>query len=413
MDATNAEDRDEARRLWNLQEDEGDRRSPSFQEEYNGSVANGSEPEEFEDAHERIPSAPDADHSIHGYYAPFDAQLDVTSDFLPREPIFVSETEARAVLQSEMSKVTETQPSQRMLTGLHWNRDWLDKAVFVFKDPRTHLRLKLLANCYHDADDITDILNMAWRFGYKFHLFIPMEDAVKFRTPNIADIDILTLPRINESGFTERFMTKVNGQQAQFATWMASAKEVTSRPNAVAFISEGGMTSAIARVVNTDLVRLFVKGPSPQVTELGKGEVFLQQNPPDGGPPRFLTTDQTSEAEKLILHGFIPGATNDADKTLFPLQHTFELESDHVHGMIGDFTKGIYTWRTEGQWRSYLRQNNRGAHAPAYIPTDADFETVGALMRRAFPVSWQQLPLRGIRIPEDFDPRAHGDWGAL
>ncbi|KAJ7163687.1 hypothetical protein C8R46DRAFT_902291 [Mycena filopes] len=312
-----------------------------------------------------------------------------------------------------------------MLTGLHWNREWINKAVFVFKDPRTHLRMKLLANCYHDADDITDILNMAWRFGFKFHLFIPMEDAVRFRSPNISDVDVLTLPRINETGFTERFMTKVNGQRSQFATWMASAKEVMSRPNGVAFISEGGITSVIARVVDTNLVHRYVQGPSPQVTELGKGEVFLQQHPPDGGPPRFLTTDQASEAMILILHGLIPGATNDADRTLFPLQHTFEMESDHVHGMIGvgalkivdnllkDFTRGVYTWRTEGQWRSYLRQNNRGDHAPAYIPSESDFKTVGALMRRAFPINWQQLPLGEIRIPEDFDPRAHGDWGAL
>ncbi|KAJ7765637.1 hypothetical protein B0H16DRAFT_1251313, partial [Mycena metata] len=214
--------------------------------------------------------------------------------------------------------------------------------------------------------------------------------------------------RIYDPGFTERYLSKVPGHLAQYAMWLGSTKEITQRPNAVAFISEGGLLLEIAQVVDTDLIRRFAQGPSAQVAHFGKGETFLQRHPPNGGTARFFATDRVTEAECMILIGLIPGENNDQDRTLFPLPSTFEDESDHIHGMIGvgalkivsnilkDLERGVCIWRTDAQWRGYLRQNNRGIHAPAYIPTTEDFETVGVLMRRAFPINWNGLPIREI-----------------
>ncbi|KAJ7749146.1 hypothetical protein B0H16DRAFT_1319501 [Mycena metata] len=335
-----------------------------------------------------------------------------------------TQREAVAALKAVMSTIMELYPSHRERSDLVWNEEWLDKAIIVFKDPRTHLRMKILANCYQGVNDMRDILSTAWRFGFKMHLFVPLDSAPTFCTP-LSDIESLTLPRIYDPGFTERYLSKVPGRKAQYAMWLGSAKEITQQPNAVAFISEGGLLSEIAQIIDTDLIRRFAQGPSAQVSHFGKGETFLQRHPPGGGPARFFASNRITEAECMILIGLIPGENNNEDRSLFPLPSTFEGESDHVHGMIGegalkivsnilkDLEKGICIWRTDGHRRGYLRQNNRGVHAPKYKPTDEAFETVGVLTKRAFPINWNGLPVREIDIPEAFDARAHGDWGAL
>ncbi|KAJ7763851.1 hypothetical protein B0H16DRAFT_1311037 [Mycena metata] len=311
----------------------------------------------------------------------------------------------------------ELYPSHRERSGLVWNREWLDKAIIVFKDSCTHVCMKILANCYQGANDFQDILSTAWRFGLTMHLFVPLDAAPSFHGP-LSNIKAFTLPRIYDPGFSERYLSKVPGRNAQYAMWLGSAKEVTQRPNAVVFISEGGLLCEIAQVVDTDLIRRFAQGPSAQVRD------FPTAQPPGRWTSPFLRHGPCYCSRCMILVGLIPGENNDQDRTLFPLPSTFEDESDHVHGMIGegalkivsntlkDLEKGICTWRTDAQWRGYLCQNNC-LHVPKYIPTDESFETVGALIKRAFPINWNGLPVREIEIPEVFDARAHGDWGAL
>ncbi|KAJ6482217.1 hypothetical protein C8R47DRAFT_981978 [Mycena vitilis] len=306
-----------------------------------------------------------------------------------------------------------------MKENLYWNRTWLDKAILVCKDPRTHLRMKLLANCYDDADDITDILNMAWRFGFKFHLFIPQTDVDHFSNSNISAVDRLVLPKIYDVGFSERFMTWDMGGEMQYVKWLTSAKEIVERPNAVAFISEGGILSSIAQIIDPSLIHRFVQGPSVQVSEYARGEVFKQSG--QLGGPVFFVADHVSEGEKLLLLGYIREGGPEKDRTLFPTPSVFEESSLHYRGMIGeganaiianllkDLDNKIFKWRTARDWKKYLRRNNFGERAPAHVPSSKDFDEVGRKMNRGFPISWQQLPIRDIQIPETFDPRAHRD----
>jgi hypothetical protein len=231
-------------------------------------------------------------------------------------------------------------------------------------------------------------------------------------------MDELALPKLYGSGFTERFLTKVTGPQAQYAAWITSASEVVRRPNAVAFIAEGGIVSEIAQVIDPTLIHRFVKGPSVQVTEFSKGEKFLQKDPPEGGRRQFFTADCVSEAEISILLGYIPGENSDKDRMLFPRPASFEEYSDHYRGMVGVGALNILTnlvqkaernpkWLTDAQWKSYLRSNNYGLHAPTNVPSEEDFNEVGEMIRRAFPINWQHIPVRQLRIPEIFDSRAH------
>ncbi|KAJ7919966.1 hypothetical protein B0H13DRAFT_1515614, partial [Mycena leptocephala] len=217
--------------------------------------------------------------------------------------------------------------------------------------------------------------------------------------------------KMYDLGYSERFMSKVQGAQDQVAMWMASAREVVQRPNAVAFIFEGGIVSEVAQVIDPSLIYRAVQGPSIQVTEYGKGETLLQKNPPGGGKRRFLTADSVSEAEILILLGHIPGNGSEPDKTLFPSPELFEELSLHSRGMNGSGALRIINnlmrevernpkWKSEGAWRTYLRPNNFGLHAPTHIPADEDFEEVGEMIRRSFPINWQHMPVSEIQIPE-------------
>ncbi|KAJ7353496.1 hypothetical protein DFH08DRAFT_692180 [Mycena albidolilacea] len=234
-------------------------------------------------------------------------------------------------------------------------------------------------------------------------------------------MDKLALPKLYGLGFTERFLTKVTGPQAQHAAWIASASEVVRHPNAVAFIAEGGIVSEIAQVIDPTLIHCFVKEPSVQVTKFSKGEKFLQKDPPEGERCQFFMADCVSEFQKQRFQsssGYIPRENSDKDCTLFPRSASFEEYSDHYHGMVGVGALNILMnlvqkaernpkWLTDAQWELYLRSNNYGLHVSTNVPSEKDFNEVGEMIRRAFPINWQHMPVHQLRIPEIFDSQAH------
>jgi hypothetical protein len=334
------------------------------------------------------------------------------------DQLYGSRSEAVKHLKEQLTRVTEVWPTRPERSDPAWNKRWINRAILVCKDPRTHIRLKLVANCYCDVENVEDILNAAWKLGLPFQLYVPESETKHFADWTISRMDELALPKLYGSGFTERFMTKAAGPQAQYAAWLASASEVLRRPNAVAFIAEGGIVSEIAQIIDPSLIHRFAKGPSVQVTEFSKGDKFLQKDPPGGEERQFFTADCVSEAEISILLRYIPGENSDLDRTLFPRQAMLEEYSDHFRGMIGAGALRILTnlvekaernpkWMTDSQWKAYLRPNNFGLHAPTHVPSTEDFKEVGEKIRRAFPINWQNMPLRQLRVPEIFDTRAH------
>ncbi|KAF8211908.1 hypothetical protein K438DRAFT_1805577 [Mycena galopus ATCC 62051] len=130
-------------------------------------------------------------------------------------------------------------------------------------------------------------------------------------------------------------MSKVNGSaRTQFGIWVASAMEVVKRPHGIGFIY-GGINSELAQLLDPSLVERWSRGPSLQVTAFSKGDKFLEKGLPDGKSHRFLTSDCVSEAEKLILLGYIPGSSTDQDRTLFPSPEILEEGSNHFRGSTG------------------------------------------------------------------------------
>ncbi|KAF8185075.1 hypothetical protein K438DRAFT_1766180 [Mycena galopus ATCC 62051] len=219
---------------------------------------------------------------------------------------------------SELWQVSEPAPTRADRADVQFNGKWLDKAIICFKDMRSHVRAKIIANCYTDVKTLKDLLNALWKFGLPFNLYIAETDVAHFTDWTASPWDKLPQSAVYELGYSERFMTKVNGgAKSQFRIWVLSTTEVVKRPNGVGFIYEGGILSELAQSLDPSLVERWARGPSLQVTLYSKGEKFLDRNPLNGGPRHFLTTDSVSEAEKLILLGYIPGATADQDRTLF------------------------------------------------------------------------------------------------
>ncbi|KAJ6542058.1 hypothetical protein DFH09DRAFT_881863, partial [Mycena vulgaris] len=293
-----------------------------------------------------------------------------------------------------------------------WNQGWLDVAIFVFKDPLTHLRMKMIANLHDDVRTLEDVLNLACRWAMPFQLFIPQASARTFSATSISDLDSLILPAMYDLGYQEMFLTYGNGGATAYARFCSIVRDLLGRPNAVGFISEGGILSVLAQVMNPDLIFRFVQGPSIQVSEFSKGETFLQKNPPNGEVAQFWTTDRVSAEEILLLIGHVPTGHPSSDLSLFPHPSLLEEQILHFRGMIGrgahqiiegllrDIDRKKYIWRTASQWTGYLRRNNHGTGAPAHVPEDKDFDEAGIVMKKTFPITWQQTPLRDIEIPE-------------
>jgi hypothetical protein len=61
----------------------------------------------------------------------------------------------------------------------------------------------------------------------------------------------------------------------------------------------------------------------------------------------------------------------------------------------------------DAQWKVYLRSNNYGLHALTSVPSREDFNEVGEMIRRVFPINWQHILICQLHIPEVFDLRAH------
>ncbi|KAJ6513486.1 hypothetical protein C8R45DRAFT_1088505 [Mycena sanguinolenta] len=332
-------------------------------------------------------------------------------------PLYSSRAEAITDIKHFLPKVFESEPTRNERKNPVWNLDWLKHCVFVYNDPYAHIRMKVIAAANHEIKDITDVLNTAWKFGLQFYLYMPESKVRLFSRGPIAQVDQLALPRLFDVGHTENFMNKISGNRAQYRQWLILATEVVKRPNAVAFITEGGILSEIAQALNPGLVQQLADGPSTQITELSKGDKILINEPPGSGPPEFYTASSISEGEGLILVRYMAGVGAEPDKYLFPTQAMLDEFSDHFHNMVGEGACQIISnllahaesnpnWLTESGWKSYLRSNNWGKHKPKYVPTKDEFREMGDKLACSFPLNWQYINVGEIRIPERFDTRA-------
>ncbi|KAJ6499731.1 hypothetical protein C8R47DRAFT_1259095 [Mycena vitilis] len=329
-------------------------------------------------------------------------------------PLFTSRSNAVDAILAWAPSVTELEPPIAPYTDIEWNTAWLDRAILVCRDPRSLIRLKTYAACVDGVKVIEDVLELAIRFGIPFSLFIKMCDARLFRNAEISALQRSTLDALYQPGYVDLALPHERGGAALYGRYRALMLQLLSRPNAVAFISQGGILRLIAEFYDPDLVRRFAQGPSLQVSECNKGDSFLLSK---DDAEDFYTTDQVSPSEVAMLLGHIPGDQPSTEYTLWPSPATLESESTHMRGYVSHgvyaifqnlkndiLVKQKFTWCSTADWKGYLRTGCKGLYAPSVIPKDIDFTEGKRLFGRSFPADWSHKLVTTIRIPELFEP---------
>ncbi|KAJ7859780.1 hypothetical protein B0H14DRAFT_2350967 [Mycena olivaceomarginata] len=211
--------------------------------------------------------------------------------------------------------------------------------------------------------------------------------------------------------FTESPLEYGTGGASLYARYLTKVKEVLQRPHATGLIYLGGLPSFVAQVYDPQLMDRLRLGPSYQITNFGRGEVLLNTA---NGKREFLVADQVSEGEIRSLCGFISKGDPAADLFLWPLPTWIEEESLHYHGAwtrgfysflenlrVSVVEKKRYTWRTELQWRKFIKNGNKGAfRATEVLPED--FRLGERIVGDAFPEDWNKQRITDIVLPEIF-----------
>ncbi|KAJ6590389.1 hypothetical protein DFH09DRAFT_908381, partial [Mycena vulgaris] len=205
------------------------------------------------------------------------------------------------------------------------------------------------------------------------------------------------------------------GHASLYGKYLGRIRDLLARPHAIAFISQGGLLSFVAQLYDEHLVFRFLRGPSLQVTEYQKGTSFLHH---DGGKEMFLMTDTVSPSEVSLLIGHVATGDPTTETSLWPHPSLMEQESLHVHGawtpgcyeiltnLREEIASGNYKWRTRKQWVKYFRAGNLGTYAPEVgsVPSKKYWDDGAALIRHAFPISWNKMRVADIQVPEAYEP---------
>ncbi|KAJ7186709.1 hypothetical protein C8R46DRAFT_1206716 [Mycena filopes] len=384
--------------------DSSDRDSTeSFEEEFHSIKAD----EEMDTA----PNSPVAESSIlPTEYGAIGEKFEPPSVQQTWAPGFRTRQEAMAKIAEWLSTVIDKEPAQPAYGNLSWNLEWLRDAVLVCDDERTILRLKAMVAVANRVVHIEDLLETALRYGMPFKLFLRVDKAVEDAEE---DPESLTEDAIYATGYVDPPMNWV-GSENQWLLYRAGLHTVLNRPNAIAFLYMGGIVKFIAETFRPDLAAELAQGPSSQVTQHNKGESRILPNAPDGG---MWVADQASAGEVGMLVGTVIGKTAGVELTIWPKQSTLDKASRHWRGYISkgayaallnlrkDIMKHhIYQWKSEKEWINYLRKGNTGVHAPNIIPTDEDFDVGRQLLKRSFPLDWQQANVANLILPEKFEP---------
>ncbi|KAK6992123.1 hypothetical protein R3P38DRAFT_3226730 [Favolaschia claudopus] len=326
--------------------------------------------------------------------------------------------EAVSALARQAHAIVELEPEQGEYSELSWKALWFNQGVLVFEDPRTLLRLKTLVALYPLAlNTMRSVLEYALRYGMPFEIYIPVAWADSFRDASLSDLSRSLLPSIYGAGYSDQLMTWAGlGEEHQYGLYLESLLRLLVRPNAVAFVSMGGVCKFIAETYAPDIVGRFVQGPSAQVSEFAKGKTKRLENL--GRDNGIYTCDQVSPAEVSMLLGHIKGKTAGSDKTLWPPQAVLEKYSPHVRGYLSTgaykmlchlrdkiVIEKSYEWRTRPDWVTYVRLGAKGRFAPAVIPSQGDFDHTARLLRYSFPRDWSCEKVVNVLVPEMFEPK--------
>ncbi|KAF8190030.1 hypothetical protein K438DRAFT_1832515 [Mycena galopus ATCC 62051] len=307
------------------------------------------------------------------------------------------------------SQVSEFSTPGRGSADWYWKVRWLNATMLLCKDERALLHMKAWAACLAFTD-IVEVLNFAICYGVPFQLFVKQSEVQSLGLQvDMSESEAMALDAMYSPGFVESPLDYGSGGAPLYARYLSKVHELLRRPHATGFIYLGGLPSYVAQVYDTLLVDRLRLGPSHQVTNFGRGEFLLDKSE---DKQEFYVTDQVSDGEVRSLCGFISRNDPALDLFLWPLPTWIEEDSLHYHGA---WTRGFYAflenlrsaivekkryrWRTESQWRQYIKNGNKGTFKATEVKSE-DFALGQRIMEAAFPVSWNKKRIVDIVLPE-------------
>ncbi|KAJ7084572.1 hypothetical protein B0H15DRAFT_951451 [Mycena belliarum] len=335
----------------------------------------------------------------------------------PEPQGFATREDAIARIREWAPQVTEAVPGIRPYPGLLWNIEWLSVAVLICDDERSLIRMKTYAACSPGTESITDVMELAIRFGVAFEVYIPASRVRDFARGKPVDaLDQDTLSSLYAPGYRDSLLTFGIGGAALYDQYLGRLNALLRRPHAVAFIYAGGVLRFVAELYNRNLVYRLAEGPSLQLTEHMAGRKRLLQL---GSEPEFYVADQVSSSEISLLLGHVGGTKSSNEAWLWPPPEVMESESLHMRGYLSDgafkilvniqndiLEKKKFVWRTRADWKEYFRVGQKRMFTPPVIPSKEDFVEGARLFERAFPSIWSNKNIADIVIPEEFEPLA-------
>ncbi|KAF8180503.1 hypothetical protein K438DRAFT_1976695 [Mycena galopus ATCC 62051] len=321
-------------------------------------------------------------------------------------------------LQEWAPSVLELELPMPILSEWKWNQAWIHCSILVCKSPRSTLRLKTIAACLNQ-DDVVDVLGAGIRSGIPFHICVLQSHVRKIgMDTDLSESRSRSLTAMYAPGFVETHLDYGSGGADLYARYLTQVGSLLLRPHAVGFIALGGFISYVAQVLDGDLVHRFREGPSLQLTRFSGGEVTIVDKE---GNECLYVSDRVSDGEIRALCGQISRGSHLKDSFLWPLPAWIEEESWHYSGawtagffrwMVALKTaimdRGHFHWRTEREWRRFIRTGNRGSFRTGPIPTET-FDEGQRLMDEAFPMDWHLMDLTKIEVPEIFTPLSARD----
>jgi hypothetical protein len=198
---------------------------------------------------------------------------------------------------------------------------------------------------------------------------------------------------------------------------MGTIYQLLQKPNAIAFIAKGGICKFVAELFAPDLAYRFVRGPSEQVSEFGKGKTTRLMI---DGESTLCISDQVTDLEVAILLGYVKGKNSDQERSLWLSQALLEQHSLHVRGYLSSgaysvleylsnriLVEKIFDWKTKAEWKAYLRGGAKGEYGATVVPSKADFKEGWKILDNSFPLDWQHAAVSKIELPERFNAHAY------
>ncbi|KAF8124404.1 hypothetical protein K438DRAFT_2034276 [Mycena galopus ATCC 62051] len=293
-----------------------------------------------------------------------------------------------------------------------WNLDWLRCSKIVGGHQSSLLLLKYVA-AIGNFTDATEVLNAAIRHGIPFQIFVLQTQVRHVWVPStMSAMEARSLSAMYAPGYMEIPLDYGTGGASCYTRYLRQVEELLRRPHAPALIALGGAVSFIVQAYETDLVSRFCQGPSLQTSRFGSGAVRLDTYE---GVESLYTADQISDGEIAVLCGHISRGNHLTDAYLWPQPRWIYKISEHWTGgwstIFLSFMENLrasimdrknYRWRTEREWRSYIRNGNRGGFT-SDMARDSVLKEGNRLMNKSFPIDWEGAAIMDLVLPEVYD----------